>query len=220
MQSTLRRTARQACAALLAVAVIGCAYHGTLKPGFYSPPHATGKLPLRAALVFGDSLETLEYSENFAWSHSAHIKLHPALQQALTDAAASLFNHVEVVRTAPQGSNADIVLLPTVEVRQDVLYMKLAARAPESGNTLAEYEASGNVRTGTPPSVTTLAVLNTIFCGLLTPVTTPLATHLLGAAAEETLERRLASNVRQITEEIGNDRTLVARAKGARQPEV
>jgi len=65
--------------------------------------------------------------------------------------------------------------------------MKLAARAPASGNTLAECEASGNVRTGTPPSVTTLTVLNAIFCGLLTPVTTPLATHLLGTAAEATL---------------------------------
>jgi len=219
MHSTLRRTARQSCAALLAVAVLGCAYHGTLNPGFYAAPRATAKLPLRAALVFGDSLETLEYYETFAWSHSAHIKTHPALKQALTDATASLFDHVDVVRTATQASTADIVLLPTVEVREHVLYMKLTAKAPESGNTLAEYEASGNAQTATPPSVTILAVLNAIFCGLLTPVTTPLTTHLLGNAVEETLERRLVSNVRQLTEEIGNDRTLMVRAKSARQPQ-
>jgi hypothetical protein len=204
----------------LSVALGGCAYHGTLRPGFYVPREAPAKVALRAALVVGENLESLEYEEHFAWGHSVHLVTHPALKEALTQATASLFDHVDVVRTAAQGSTADIVLLPTVELREHVLYMKLAARNPESGEMLAEYEASGNAQTSTPTSVTVVAILNGVFCGLLTPITAPIATHSWGTAAEATLERRLASNVRQITEEIANDRALVARARVVRpQPE-
>jgi hypothetical protein len=200
----------------LSVALGGCAYHGTLRPGFYAPREAPAKVALRAALVVGENVESLEYEEHFAWGHSVHLVTSPALKQALAQATASLFDHVDVVQTAAQGSTADVVLLPTVELREHVLYMKVAARNPESGETLAEYEASGNMQTSTPTTVTLMAVLNGVFCGLLTPITAPIATHSWGTAAEATLERRLASNVRQITEEIANDRALVARATGAR----
>ena len=214
------RIAHQAAVALVAGGLIGCAYHGTLRPGFYSPPQTTAKLPLRAALVVGENLEALEYSAEAGWwGHSVHIKTHPALKQALTEASQSLFESVEVVRTAAsQSSAADIVILPTVEMREHVLYTKLVAKEPNSGETLREYEASGNVFIAIPGSVRALAIINGVFCGLLTPIATPLTTELLGAAAEESLERRLGSNVRQMTEEIGNDRALVTKVKSVRSP--
>jgi hypothetical protein len=196
------------------LALGGCAYHGALRPGFYESREAPAKVPLRAALVIGENLESLEYEEHFAWGHSVHLVMHPALKEALTQATASVFDRVDVVQTAAQGSTADVVLLPTVELRERVLYMKVAARNSESGGTLAEYEASGNAQTSQPGTVTAMAILNGVFCGLMTPIAAPVATHSWGAAAEATLERRLASNLNQITEEMRNDRALVTRATG------
>jgi hypothetical protein len=227
MNLTLRRIVSEAGVPVIAVglslALGGCAYHGSLRPGFYSASSQPGPLPLRAALVIGDNFEAGEYyAERVFFDHSVQIKTSPALKQALVQATQSLFSSVQVVRSANvvSPSTADVVILPSVEMRENVLSLKLAVKDPESGETLREYQAAGNVVTHIPASAHALAIINFCFCLIPSPIVTPITTHLVGVAAEESLEKRLASNLSQITEDIRNDRALVARAKGVRpQPE-
>lgn len=92
MSLILRRIVSEAGVAVVAVVLVvvlgGCTYHGSLKPGFYSPSQRPATmLPLRAALVVGDQCEAQEYSaERIFYGHAAQIKMHPALGQALTQA--------------------------------------------------------------------------------------------------------------------------------------
>jgi len=194
----------------------GCAYHGTLRNGFYERGESPQKLPLNANLVCGESMERNEFvAQDVYFSHSVHIKTHPALSQALTEMCRAEFDRVSVTRSARNDGEAEIVLLPRFEMREEVLELTVVARSGNSGELLHEYRSAGNFVLSIPVGVHVMGGVNIAFCGLLSPIFTPAATSILGHKAEKVLEQRLATSLNQIAEDIRNDLSLVGKARAS-----
>src|SRR6266700_1005402 len=118
---SVRNCSRWASLPVMVLTLTGCAYRGTMREGFYHPQQGDAKLPLKVNLVCGRQFESGEYTaESVYFSHSVHIKTHPALGQALTETCQSLFQQVIVTPSAQDDVGADITLLPAIELREQV----------------------------------------------------------------------------------------------------
>jgi hypothetical protein len=200
----------------LALLASGCAYHGKLRNDFYHPGNSGAKLPLKCVLVYGRSWEASQYdAEDVYFAHSVHIGTHPAMKEALTAVCGTAFDRVMVVDTAAACSNgeADVVMVPKMEMRESALYLTLTAKSGRSGETLAQYEGSGNVVLSVPASVHLMGAVNGGFCCLLSPVITPAITKSLGHRGEKALSETLATCLNQVSEELRNDTALASRVR-------
>jgi hypothetical protein len=197
----------------------GCAYNGTLKSGFYTPPAASGtKLPLKADLVCGDFFKSTVIDPGHIYGdYSAHIKINPALQDAITRSCEMLFEEVYVseVTDLNNARGADIVILPKIEFDEHHLTLTLTVKNAYSGESIQEYSASDNLQSHAPGGVHALDTFDIFACGLLAPVIIPSNTSMIGHRAEDDLGKSLSFCLGQIVENISNDPALVSKAKAS-----
>jgi len=196
----------------------GCAYNGTLKSGFYLPPATNNKLPIKANLVCGEFFKSTVIDPGHIYGdYSAHIKINPALQDAIVQSCEMLFKKVYVsASTDPNNQlGADIVILPTLELKEHTLTLTLTVKSADSGEVIQQYSASDNLQSHAPAGVHALDTFDIFACGGLAPIIIPSNTSMIGHRAEHDLEKCLSFCLGQIVENISNDMALAARARAS-----
>src|ERR1700733_8013272 len=194
----------------------GCAYNGTLKSGFYSPPATGNKIPLKANLVCGEFFQsTVIDSGHIYGDYSVHLTTNPALQESITKSCQALFYKVYVSTSADPNNKlgADIVVLPTIEFKEHTLTLTLTIKNAVSGETIQQYSASNNLQSHAPGGVSALDTLDIFACGGLAPVIIPANTSMIGHRAEDDLDKCLSFCLGQIVENISNDTALVSKVR-------
>ena len=156
---------RTYCAGLFCLLLLsGCTYKGQLKTGFYTPIQNAPKIPLKAAIVIGPAFESGTFdTKGVYYAHSAQIRTHPALTQAMTDSCRSVFASVSVVQFVPASSpDVEVLIIPSVEMRERVLTLSVALKSPTSGDLIQQYQSSGNLTVRAPASVHVIGTINTV----------------------------------------------------------
>lgn len=197
----------------------GCTYHGNLQEDFYTRTNAN-KLQLKGYLLFDSNLEQAHYKrENIHFLHSAEINTSPGLKSAMAKAFSNVFEEVYTSNVLIEDNlnNADVLIYPKIEVRDNVMFMSVALKSLKTDEVLGRYESSGNLDFGKPGSVIALKVLGDITLCALCPITIPATTYILGNKTQSSLEERLSDCLNNITEEIRNDRMMVKKVKGERE---
>ena len=214
----LRRIGRVFLFLLCICVANGCAYKGQLKSGFYKPNQNAPMIPLKAAVVIGPAFESGTFDTKAVYySHSAQIRTHPALTQAMTDSCRSVFASVSVVQYVPTNSpDVEVLIVPSVEMRERVLTLSVALKSPINGDLIQQYQSSGNLAVRAPASVHVIGTINTVCMAALSPITAPTITHIIGRKAESELADRLSDCIHQVEEQMRNDPFLVQKLNAKR----
>lgn len=202
---------------LLSIFCSGCIYKGNLKENFYASNNTSDKLPLRAYLIFNSALEESAYhAENIFYSHGVDIATKPGLKAAMNAAFGSTF---ETLYTATRIDSKlineyDVIIIPRIELIDKVITVSATLKEAANDSVINTYRSSGNIYNTVPTSAHTLAILNIIpGSGLTTPIIAPIITNIIGEQAQTDLENILRYSLGTITDDMRNDRSIVARFK-------
>jgi len=200
---------------LLGVIIIalltGCTYNGKLHSGFYSPASTGSKTPLQVDLVCGDFLKSIVLDPGHIYgAYVVHLKTDPALQEALVKSCESLFDKVRV--TSAPDTNADIVILPALELKEHTITLTLTAKSAVTGDVIQQYSASTNFECRAPAGVHAADTIDIFACGGLAPIIVPANTSMIGHSAEDALGKCLAFCLGQIAENVRNDTSLASKS--------
>jgi len=201
---------------LTAFLFFGCAYHGNLKNDFKPITNQTSKLPLKACLVFDNSMEQFNYRSEMFGGHSVDISGQPGLKLSMVNTFNPMFEELYVISNVydEKIGNTDVVMFPTLESKDNgtVLYMSLLIKKTETDEILHKYESTSDTNWQEPALSSILGIINICSAFLLSPIIIPSQTHLIGNTATKTLEKGISTDLDRISNDMKNDRSLVKNA--------
>jgi len=196
--------------------LFGCTYHGSLRNDFHTIDKSKTKLPIKACLIFDSNLVDKANYKTASWGwHSVDISFQPAFQQATVNTFDSLFENLYVSSNIDQEkcNNADIIIFPTIEIRDYVFFMSMLVKKFNTDEVLQKYESSGNISWSKSTSVHALGIINILTGFILSPIILPSEADMLGNDVQTALEVRVSSCLNQISNDMRNDRSLITRTK-------
>lgn len=200
-----------------------CMYNGNLEKGFYIHEKNSSRLPLKAYLVFDNTIENYIYqAQNIYFKHGVRIEVNPGLKTSMISAFQSTFDTLYVAeKINPESiSNYDVLIFPRIERVGRVVTISIIMKEAANGKIINTYRRSENIFHKIPISVHILSSLNIIpFSGLTTPIFAPINTEIIGAQAEKEVADNFKKSLTAITDDIKNDQLLTAHA-GFKNPKL
>jgi hypothetical protein len=146
----------------MAFLFLGCAYHGNLKNDFKPITNQNTKLPVKACLVFDSNLEKFHYkTDAYVW-YTVDVAGQPGLNQAIVNTFDSLFEEVSLTSGIDEKkfSSTDIIIFPSIEKRNNVLYMSMLVKKSDTDEEIQKYESSSDIDWNIPAEVHILGFIN------------------------------------------------------------
>lgn len=196
-----------------------CIYKGNLKENFFAASNGTGKLPLKAYLLFDNTIENSVYrARNIYGWHGVDIETKPGLRAAMEAAFQSTFdtvytsNHIDTTLI----NNFDVIIIPTIELADRVITISATLKKVASDNVINIYRSSTKiyhwVQTSTSQEAFGEIVAEIPFVNAIAaPFVVAGYTQIVGAQSEKDLEAALCRSLWAITDDIGKDRLLLER---------
>jgi S1-C subfamily serine protease len=209
-------------AALIGVCLIGgCTYSGAVDQSFYQAVPRNdldgGKIPLRAAVVRGSTLQQLTFyaSSN---GYSVEIPLGDPLARALESELGTIFVKSGTVDDAKAGGYdlyvyPDIKWIETYRNRttgdlQYLVNLQATVKDVDRQFTVGIFETEKQASYSPPAEAVGAQIVTGASLYLLAPLTVPLTTQAVGAEAKEVIGATITDLVKEIGDEIVQDGTV------------
>lgn len=200
---------------LICFILTACTYKGTIHDDFYKPiQHGNEKTKLTVGVA--QSQKNKDYAFIFSGGgYSVNIGTSPGLAKAITEELSLIFNKV-VLLDGFSCTDCDIIVSHRANWKNRYAndfsghydfdtFLELTFK--DSKNViLTKINANDSASYSPPPGANIMAVLTGASMFLLSPITIPVTTEIVGSHAVETIEGSLSRLINQAGEEVaGND---------------
>lgn len=196
----------------------GCIYKGNISYNINELDNDTSKLPIRAYLVFDNTIDNSIYStRNVVLWHGVDIETKPGLRAMIYSAFRSTFNTLFTDNCINPAliSNYDVIIIPRIEFNSGALTLSATLKEAVTDKIINTYTTTEkiyhNVQLST--SSDTLYAISMIppIAVLTSPFIVMNTTEDVGKQAKSDLEGSIRRALNRITTDIRTDELLLSR---------